>query len=672
MAKNKDIGFGADESSSPVLIQGHSYLLAIGIDDYEYCDKLHNAVLDVQAFVTLMQEKYGFGDKKHATVTTLLNADATADNIIAALEYLAENVGENDHCIIYFSGHGTYKNLYDEGFWVPIDAKPKKTTHHLPNSLVKKILDHIKSRHTFLIVDACFSGTMFHEHKTKDITTLETNPSRYGLSSGRAELVSDGNSGEHSFFAKTLLDILRQNNKPIDVASLCAQVVPIVASNSKQTPRGEVLNVKGHQGGAFYLRPTDAEAMAWKAALNSNTVTSFVDFLEKYPDTQHRAKAQQLQVDAAWENAKKRNTETAYDQFIDDYPRDPRIPEAEQYMHELADNKKWKSALDLDSLIGYRAYLRAYPTGRHIEAANTAIERIKARDHAESTPATPAPKPPAPTLLTPALVTPPTPQIIIPNDFVLVQGGSFMMGSEKGEDNEKPVHQVNLRDFYMCKYQVTVQDFQAFVEDTNYKTEAEIGGGSNVDFGFMWVEMEEAHWRSGVKGSLRPTSEYDYPVIHISWNDAVAYCNWRSKKEKLTYRLPSEAEWEYAARGGQRGLTDAFEYAGSNNIYDVAWYSGNSKQNTHAVGGLASNQLDIYDLSGNVWEWCEDQWHGDYKGAPTDGTAWVDQDKGSSRVLRGGSYFDGPQDCRPASRNLNRPDLRINYIGFRLVLQPLG
>jgi formylglycine-generating enzyme len=228
MAKNKDIGFGADEYSSPVLIQGHNYLLAIGIDDYEHCDKLHNAVMDVQAFVTLMQEKYGFGDTKNATVTTLLNTDATADKIIAALEHLAENVGENDHCIIYFSGHGTYKKLYDEGFWVPIDAKPDKTTHQLPNVLVKKILDHIKSRHTFLIVDACFSGTMFHDGTTKGMVTLETNPSRYGLSSGRAELVSDGNPGEHSFFAKTLLDILRQNNKPIDVVSLCAQLVPLL------------------------------------------------------------------------------------------------------------------------------------------------------------------------------------------------------------------------------------------------------------------------------------------------------------------------------------------------------------------------------------------------------------------------------------------------------------
>jgi formylglycine-generating enzyme required for sulfatase activity len=672
MAKNKDIAAIPTESSSPVLIQGNNYLLAIGIDDYEHCDKLHNAVLDVQAFVTLMQEKYGFGDTKNATVTTLLNADATADKIIAALEHLAENVGENDHCIIYFSGHGTYKKLYEEGFWVPIDAKPDKTTHHLPNVLVKKILDHIKSRHTFLIVDACFSGTMFHEHKTKDIIALETNPSRYGLSSGRAELVSDGNPGEHSFFAKTLLDILRDNNKPIDVASLCAQVVPIVASNSKQTPRGEVLNVKGHQGGSFYLRPTDAEAMAWKAALERNTVAGFTDFLEKYPDTKHREKALQLQADAAWENAKLRHTETVYDKFTEDYPRDPRVPEAEQYMRELAEDKKWKNARERDSLIEYKAYLRAYPTGKHVDAANTAIERIKARDHAESIPVTPAPTPPASTILTPALITPPTPQIIIPNDFVLVQGGSFMMGSENGESYEKPVHRVTLRDFYMCKYQVTVQDFQAFVEATNYKTEAETGDGSYIWDGTKWTKIKDAHWRSGVKGTLRPTSEYNHPVIHISWNDAVAYCTWRSKQEKLTYRLPSEAEWEYAARGGQRGLTDAFEYAGSNNIDDVAWYYGNSKQNTHAVGGLAPNQLGIYDLSGNVWEWCEDQWHGDYKGAPADGTAWVGQDIGTPRVLRGGGSFDGPQGCRAASRNGDRPGDRSYGFGFRLVLQSVG
>jgi formylglycine-generating enzyme required for sulfatase activity len=411
--------------------------------------------------------------------------------------------------------------------------------------------------------------------------------------------------------------------------------------------------------------------MAWKAALDSNTVAGFADFLEKYPNTQHRAKAQQLQADVAWENAKKRHTETAYDQFIDDYPRDPRVPEAEQFMHELADDNKWKTAQERNSIIGYKEYLKAYPSGKHVDAANAAIKRINERDNAEGLQATPTPIQPAPTILTPALVTPPTPQIIIPNDFVLVQGGSFMMGSEKGYE-EKPIHRVTLRDFYMCKYQVTVQDFQAFVEATNYKTEAEKGDGSYIWNGNIVTKIKEANWRSGVSGTLRPNDEYNHPVIHISWNDAVAYSRWRSKQEKLTYRLPSEAEWEYAARGGQGGLTDTFEYAGSNKIDDVAWYYRNSKQNTHAVGGLVPNQLGIYDLSGNVWECCEDQWHGDYKGAPTDGTAWVDKDKGPHRILRGGTFLGEPRYCRAAFRFLGTPDDRNLFIGFRLVLQSLG
>jgi formylglycine-generating enzyme required for sulfatase activity len=222
-------------------------------------------------------------------------------------------------------------------------------------------------------------------------------------------------------------------------------------------------------------------------------------------------------------------------------------------------------------------------------------------------------------------------------EMVFVKGGTFTMGctSEQGsdcDDDEKPTRRVTVGDFYIGKYEVT-----------------------------------QKQWRA-VMGSDPPELRFkgcdDCPVEHVSWNDIQEFIKKLNQKTGKKYRLPTEAEWEYAARGGAQSR--GFKYAGSNNIDEVAWYSSNSGSKTRPVGGKKPNELGLYDMSGNVWEWCEDDWHGNYNGAPTYGRAWIDSPRGSHRVLRGGSWYYNAWFCRVSNRSRDFPDFWSSYDGFRL------
>ncbi len=219
-------------------------------------------------------------------------------------------------------------------------------------------------------------------------------------------------------------------------------------------------------------------------------------------------------------------------------------------------------------------------------------------------------------------------------DMVQVEGGTFQMGSEDGEDDEKPVHEVWLDSYMIGQTEVTQELWLAVM-------------GSNPSF---------------FKGP-------DHPVEQISWNDIVN--DFLPKLNKLTgknFRLPTEAEWEYAARGGSKSR--GYKYSGSNDIDEVAWYDDNSNGTTHPVKSKAPNELGIYDMSGNVWEWCQDWYASDYylssvtknpKGPTSDSS-------GSFRVNRGGSWFNSASDCRTAYRNYNTPSSSFNDLGLRLAL----
>ena len=216
-------------------------------------------------------------------------------------------------------------------------------------------------------------------------------------------------------------------------------------------------------------------------------------------------------------------------------------------------------------------------------------------------------------------------------EMIAVQGGAFTMGCtpEQGGDcnsDEKPAHQVTVSSFYIGKYEVTQKQWQLIM-------------GSNP---------------SSFKGD-------NLPVEHVSWNDVKEFIRRLNAATGKQYRLPTEAEWEYAARGGSK--SQGYKYSGSNNPNDVAWFSDNSGSTTHPVGTKSPNELGIYDMSGNVWEWCYD-WYGTYPSSPQrDPTG---PSSGSDRVYRGGGWGDVAGGVRVSFRNNYTPDSRFNLLGFRL------
>lgn len=230
--------------------------------------------------------------------------------------------------------------------------------------------------------------------------------------------------------------------------------------------------------------------------------------------------------------------------------------------------------------------------------------------------------------------------------MVYVQGGSYNMGctGEQGSDcdnDEQTVRYVTVSDFYIGQFEITQAQWQAVMGTSVYQQQSKAVGSSIYGTG------------------------NDYPMYYVSWEEAKEFCRRLSQQTGKTYRLPTEAEWEYAARGGKK--TQNTKYAGGYSLDYVGWYTNNSGGKTHAVGTKNANELGIYDMSGNVWEWCED-WYGDYRSYDTDNPTGASS--GSYRVLRGGSWRSNAGNCRVSNRNGSSPGHRDDSDGFRVVCLP--
>ena len=232
--------------------------------------------------------------------------------------------------------------------------------------------------------------------------------------------------------------------------------------------------------------------------------------------------------------------------------------------------------------------------------------------------------------------------------MVVIPAGHFLMGSPPDEsdrgDREGPQHEVRIAEpFAIGVYVVTFEEYDRFCDATNQ------------------AKPKDKNWGRGRR-----------PVINVSWDDAKTYCRWLTEQSGRAYRLPSEAEWEYACRAGTK---TPFHFADIISA-DQANFDGNYPYNrsakgkyrkrTEPVGSFAPNAFGLYDMHGNVWEWCQDNWHENYQGGPDDGSPW-EEGKSVLRVLRGGAWDDGAAGARSAARDFNLPVDRLNHLGFRVL-----
>jgi formylglycine-generating enzyme required for sulfatase activity len=242
--------------------------------------------------------------------------------------------------------------------------------------------------------------------------------------------------------------------------------------------------------------------------------------------------------------------------------------------------------------------------------------------------------------------------------------GQFQMGSPPGErnreSNEGPQHSVSIvRAIALGRFELTRGEFERFIEETGFVTDAEKANICGAGMG--------TNWRS-----VGFDQDASHPVVCVSWTDAQAYANWLSAETGKRYRLPTEAEWEYAARGEN---TTRFWWGDDVNEKDTIWANCNGcgdtqwdGKQTAPINQFPANNFGLHDTAGNVWEWVQDCWHDSYENAPADGSAWLEADKGNCarRVLRGGAWNIQPTGVRSADRDWNTADFRGRAVGFRL------
>lgn len=242
-------------------------------------------------------------------------------------------------------------------------------------------------------------------------------------------------------------------------------------------------------------------------------------------------------------------------------------------------------------------------------------------------------------------------------ELIQVDGGNFL-SVDNPNGQEKLVTEISVSSFLISRYLVTNQEYAVFLNDYSHdKVKEGPFIGKEVIYEHPWgVKKENAGWQA-VRGYE------NHPVIYVTWYGALEYCNWLSAQLGKQFRLPSEEEWEFAAKGGI--YSKGFTYSGGNKLKEVGWYSQNSHKETKPVGLKSPNELGLYDMSGNVWEWCLDSWHQNFGSTSID--TGITGEASNKKVVRGGAWFEDEFNCQVSHGYWFDSNYWYNIVGFRVI-----
>ena len=648
--------------------------LLIGIQNYHdpNIPDLATPLKDVREMEAVLKNRYGF------KVDMLLEGAATREGIYKALRHLASSTKPEDSVLIYYAGHGDLDRQYNDGWWIPVDAAGGKPTTYFDNMQVQKAMKNMAARHVLLISDSCYSGTLFGQARAmpsvindKYYLNLYNEKSRWGMTSGNKTPVSDSGTAGHSVFAYQLIKKLQANDKPyLSTQEIYTAIAPIIGNNSEQTPLCRPIRQTGDQGGEFIFIASSGAVVEDSSSAGQNrepsvaflSVESTIPDADVYLGRQYMGKTNLNRQKVSPGTHTIRVVKKGYHPYKRKLAFIP--GQHKSLFVNLSVVKPSNASLYVDvkpdnAIVRILNITPAYyrgmdlPQGRyHIEVSRDAYEKksfwitLSAGEEKYLD-----------IVLDKKGLTPTVVETISGNgsgtgagagtgsgaghqagdtwtdsvtgmEFVWVPGGCFNMGSNEGGDDEKPIHEVCLDGFWIGKYEVTQREWQSIM-------------GNNPSY-----------FKKGNR----------FPVENVSWDDAKAFIKKLNGRTGETFALPSEAQWEYAARSGGKNQI----YSGGNDVDRFAWYTKNRSGTTHKVGTKAANDLGIHDMSGNVWEWCEDIYADDaYKKHTRNNPIYAQS--GSFRVFRGGCWDNNPAYVRCAFRCRNAPDFRYSLLGFRLL-----
>ena len=618
-----------NEQGEQVQLYQKSYALLIGVSDYASWRDLPGVNDDIAAIKAALWQ-HGF------EVATVENPTGKAlrANFESFIKKYARDF--DNRIVIYFAGHGatlTFADGRTMGYVVPADApSPSKDQAGfedvaLDMKTIETYANQIRSKHALFVFDSCFSGSVFYVTRNGVPPVIS-----YKASKPVRQLITSGSETENvpdvSIFREQFVAALNGEGSDLngdgyltgeELGFFLADKVINYSGDTQHPQYGKIRDPKLDKGDVVFTLPQAAATPTPNAPTPPPTDFSLDDVMpeawQDYADKMAAAFAQ-----------------------VRDYDTQPRRAAAAK----AAAWQKFVTAFAADNI---------YDT-QDEDMRRFARERISYWAAAETPTPTPPPAPPqqggeqaSPRLNqagtgvvgcweneTPGATCA---EETTGMEFVYVPGGCFQMGSNDGDPDGKPVHEVCLQGFWMGKYEVT-----------------------------------QAQWETIMKNNPSYFKGADRPVESISWNNAQEFVSNLNVavethgRASLQFRLPSEAEWEYAARAGTQ---TAYSFGNDQNqLGKYAWYAANSGGETHPVGQKKPNAFGLYDMHGNVWEWCQDT-YGDYNETPKDGSAYGSLGDKKAKLLRGGSWDTLPYNVRSANRNRLAPGYQVNSIGLRVV-----